>query len=308
MPTTRRFDASARTQRHAPGLAIVYMVAAGVLITLNNTATKAVAHAVPLGELIFFRGLTAALLIALWLRVGSGSFADLKVRRPWDHFWRGVLMVISMFAFIAGVRAMPLVDVQALVFIGPVLITAMAPFLLGERVGWHRWSAVLVGFAGVIVMLRPGAAGLYWIALLPLASALASALRDIMTRRMSAGDTSLAIEFYTQLIVVAAATAAAGWIVPAPRDLGLVVLCGVLLTGAHVLMIESLRFAEAVAVAPFRYLMLIWTGLLGFAFFGEIPDLWAIAGSALIVASGLYVIHRETRRRPKVQPQLPTVD
>ena len=302
MPGPRRFDASARTQRHAPGLAIVYMVAAGVLITLNNAATKAVAHEVPLGELIFFRGLTAALLIALWLRVGRGSFADLKVRRPWDHFWRGVLMVISMFAFIAGVRAMPLVDVQALVFIGPVLITAMAPFLLSERVGWHRWSAVLVGFAGVVVMLRPGAAGLYWVALLPLASALTSALRDIMTRRMSAGDTSLAIEFCTQSIVVAAAaaTAAAGWVVPAPRDLVLIVLCGVLLTGAHVLTIESLRFAEAVAVAPFRYLMLIWTGLLGFALFGEIPDLWAVLGSALIVASGLYVIHRETRRRPQV--------
>ncbi|MSP51371.1 MAG: DMT family transporter [Alphaproteobacteria bacterium] len=300
MAFNKGFDTAARTQRHAPGLAITAMIIAGVLVTLNNVATKAISFDMPVSEIVALRSISVLALLLGALATRPGGFHDLRVKQPLYHLGRGLLMAISMFAFIGALRAMPMVDVQAIVFIGPLIVTALAPLMLGEKVGWHRWIAVLVGFAGVIVMLRPSSAGLNFLALLPLCSACTTALRDIMTRRMSANDTSIAIEFYTQAIVAIVAFSALpfGWTVPTAIDLVFVLLSAVTLAGGHFLLIEALRFAETTAVAPFRYLMLLWIGVTGLIFFGEVPDVWALTGSALIVASGCYAIDHEARRQP----------
>ena len=135
-----------------------------------------------------------------------------------------------MFLFIGALRALPLVDAMTLVYVGPLIVTALAPAMLGEHVGRHRWAAVLVGFAGVILMLRPGGEGLHWAAAIPVAAAFLGALRDIITRRMSAADTSVGILFATSCIVAlaSAATLPLGWEVPSWRDLALIAVAGAL--------------------------------------------------------------------------------
>ncbi len=297
MPQPSRIGASSRSQIDAPGLGIACMVTGGLLISVNNAVLKSISTSVPLGEVICLRALVSIALIAAFILVRR-RVHDLRVTRHRVHLLRGILQVGSMFLFIGALRALPLVDAMTLVYIGPLFITALAPAMLGERVGWHRWTAVLVGFAGVIVMLRPGGEGLHWAAIIPVGAAFVGAVRDIITRRMSAGDTSVGILFYTSCIVglVSAATLPFGWEIPSWRDVVLIAVAGGIVTTSLFLLIEALRFARASTVSPFRYVALIWAGVLGFLMFDEIPDAWTMAGGALIVLAGLYLVHRETRR------------
>ena len=273
------------------------MIAGGLLISVNNAVLKSISTTIPLGEVICLRALVSLTLIVGFV-LAHGQLNDLHVNQHRVHLSRGILQVGSMFLFIGALRALPLVDVMTLVYIGPIIITAMAPTFLGERVGWHRWSAVIVGFIGVIVMLKPTGDGLQWAVMLPVAAAFFGAARDVITRRMSSGDTSIGILFYTSCVVAlgSSMTLPFGWQMPSWKDLLLIGLAGIIVTTSLFLMIEALRFAQASTVSPFRYVALIWAGLLGFLVFGEVPDSWTVAGGALIVVAGLYLIHRETRR------------
>ena len=292
-----RIGSSNRSQVDAPSLGIACMVAGGMLISVNNAILKSISTTIPLGEVICLRALVSIALIA-GLVVARGRVQDLRVTQHRVHLLRGVLQAGSMFLFIGALRALPLVDAMTLVYIGPLIITALAPVMLDERVGWHRWSAVLLGFTGVVVMLRPGGDSLHWAAIIPIGAAFVGALRDIITRRMSAGNTSVGILFYTSCIValVSSATLPFGWEVPSWGDLALIVTAGAIVTTSLFLLIEALRFAQASTVSPFRYVALIWAGVLGFLMFGEVPDVWTIAGGSLIVLAGIYLVHRETRR------------
>ena len=292
-----RIGSSNRSQVDAPGLGIACMVAGGMLISVNNAILKSISTTIPLGEVICLRALVSIALITAFV-MARGQVHDLRVTQHSVHLLRGVLQVGSMFLFIGALRALPLIDAMTLVYIGPLIITALAPVTLGERVGWHRWSAVLIGFAGVVVMLRPGGDSLHWAAIIPVGAAFVGALRDIITRRMSAGNTSVGILFYTSCIValVSAVTLPLGWEVPSWHDIALIVIAGAIVTTSLFLLIEALRFAQASTVSPFRYVALIWAGVLGFLMFGEVPDVWTIAGGLLIVLAGIYLIHRETRR------------
>ena len=303
MVRSPRVGSSGRAHVDAPGLGIACMVGGGLLISVNNAILKSISTTLPLGELISLRALVSVALILVYVVV-RGQTQDLRVSNHRVHLGRGALQVGSMFLFIAALRALPLVDAMTLVYIGPLIITALAPATLGERVGWHRWSAVCIGFAGVIVMLRPTGDGLQWAAIVPVAAAFVGAVRDIITRRMSAGDTSSGILFYTSCVVALASalTFPFGWHVPLWRDIALIGVAGLIVTASLFLMIEALRFAQASTVSPFRYVALIWAGVLGFMVFGEIPDGWTLAGGALIVVAGLYLIHRETRRPIRTPP------
>ena len=173
--------AAGKTHVNAPGLGIACALAASFLITLNDTTMKAVTRGVPVGELISLRAATVLALVALYIWL-SGRGRELRVYHPKAQAIRASMMVIGSFLFVAALRAMPLADVSAILFLAPLMMTAMAPVFLGESVGWQRWSAVLVGFAGMIVMLRPSGEGLYWLALLTAASALTATLDRKSTR------------------------------------------------------------------------------------------------------------------------------
>jgi drug/metabolite transporter (DMT)-like permease len=288
--------APAHARADAPARGIGCMVLGGLLLTLNDATIKWLTGGLPVGQIMFSRGLVAILIIVAVVAVRRRP-AALKVTRPGAQAARAAAMVCSTFLFVSGLRWLPLADAVALSFIGPVLLTAMAPFFLGENVGWRRWSAVLIGFAGMLVMLRPGTDGIQWAALLPVGAAFAGTVRDILTRRLAGSDGSLATLFYSTLGVALAglATAPLGWNAPAPIDFALLALTGCLLCSAHFLQIEAFRLAEAAVLAPFKYTSLLWAAIVGFAVWQHVPDAVTLSGGALVVASGLYIFRREQK-------------
>lgn len=274
------------------------MVAGSACLTLNDALMKWLTPHYPIGELVFLRGIMAvALIVAVaWL---TGRARQLRIKSLRIQMLRASVMMVSSMLFITGLRYLPLAEAVAIAFTGPLFITAMAGPLLGEQVGWRRWSAVLVGFLGVLVMLRPGGLSWTWAALFPLGASLGAAIRDIITRRVSASEYSLAtLAFSTAMVSVAGLSSllVVDWRLPTAVDLGRLAGAAVLLGSAHFLLIEAFRFAEAAMVAPFKYSSLLWGLVLGLVVWGEWPDGWALAGAGLVVISGLYIWWRERRR------------
>lgn len=294
MPTPARLHPAALPDSSIRG--IVCMIVSGALLTGNDAAMKSVSKSIPLGEILFMRGAMAFALLVLAASL-FGRLADLRVTQYRAQTTRALLMIAGTFLFIGGLRQMPLADAVAVAFIGPVLVTAMAPALLGEHVGWRRWLAVLTGFAGVILMLRPGPGSFYWVALLPLGAACTGALRDIITRRLANRDSTLATLAVTTggVSLGGLVTLPFGW-TPIPlADLGLLALAATLLCAAHYLMIEAFRLSQAAVVVPFKYVSLIWAMLLGFILWQQVPETVTVLGAGLVVLAGLYILHRERR-------------
>ncbi len=281
--------------------AILAMLAGSLLLTLNDAVIKSLAATYPAGEVMFVRGLFILPWIFLLAR-RDGGLHLLRINSLKGQALRGVCVICSAFLFINGLVYLPLADAIAIAFTGPLFITAMAPLVLGETVGWRRWLAVLAGFAGVLVMLRPGSDTLQWAVLLPLGAALFGGTRDLITRRISQTESTVAVLFVTTAVVLLAGLASApfGWPPFDVTDLPTFALSGFLVAGAHYLMIEAFRHGEAAMVAPFKYSSLIWAVLLGFLVFGDLPDVWTWTGAAIVILAGLYILHRETqlRRRP----------
>jgi drug/metabolite transporter (DMT)-like permease len=277
--------------------AIACMLVGVVLLTLNDALIKALSATYPTGELLFFRGVFVWPWILLFT-MRHGGLASLRVHNVSGQALRGACVIASAFLFITGLRHLTLADAIAVSFTGPLFITAFAPLVLGEKVGWRRWLAVLVGFAGVLLMLRPGSAGLQWAIIFPLGAAVCGGLRDLITRRISGTETTVAVLAVTTTVVLLAGLATApfvDWAPLRPADIATFAASGVLIAVAHTLMIEAFRRGEAVLVAPFKYSSLLWATLIGFFMFGEHPDPWTIAGAVIIVLAGLYVLHRETQ-------------
>ena len=284
--------------RSAPIKGIGFMVAGSGLITLSDAVMKWLTTGYSIGELLFIRGLFMYLPISI-LVWKAGGLEVLRVRSWPGQLLRALTVVGSSYFFVTGLRHLTLADTTALAFAGPLFVTALAPLMLGEQVGWRRWAAVLVGFAGVVIMARPTGAALNLAVLLPLGAAFTGAFRDILTRRLSATETSLSILVVSTGVVALSglATLPLGWAVPSWGDLGMMAFSGMILGLAHYLLIEAFRAAEAAAVAPFKYSTLLWAVLLGAAVFGHVPELSMLVGAALIVASGLYILNREMRRK-----------
>jgi len=286
------------TQRGAqsPLRGITYIVLALFLLTLADAATKWLGGSLPIWQIICLRALFILIPVAI-LTFRTGGFPTLRVH---DH--RG--MAIRIFYYIGSTTLiatsmilLPLADAATLLFAGPLFVTALAPSMLGEQIGWRRWAAVLFGFVGVIIMLRPTADALQPLALVPVVAALFSSLRDIVTRRISATESTNAIMVWSTLGLILAGllTIPLGWVAITWSDFALLALAGTLGGVAHILMVEAFRVAEAAVVSPFKYSAIIWAVTLGYVIWGDVPDLFIIVGGAFVIGSGLYILHRETR-------------
>ena len=188
-----------RTHLDRPVLGIGYMLASGVVMSVNDGFLKWAAATLPTGEIMAGRGVVSLIFILAIVAWGR-QWSALREVNPWGQAGRATMIVIATFLLVAAFRVMPLADAIALAFVSPILTAALAPVLLHERVGWRRWIAVVIGFGGAVIMLRPGG-GFLWIALLPLGVAVCDTFRDVITRRLSSRDSSLAIVFYTTLAV-----------------------------------------------------------------------------------------------------------
>jgi len=282
-----------------PLLGIACMVASCGAASLNDVAIKWIVNTLPIGELLCLRAVATLLGTALLAR-RDGGLRAVRVHNFGGQLLQAVLSAMAMLLFVMSLRSLPLADAIALLFAGPLMAIVLAAILLGETVGWRRWSAVVIGFMGVLIILRPGADSFTAAAILPVGAAAAGALRDIVTRRLCASESSTSVVVVTTIVMIAgtSTTAPFGWIWPTPGQLVLIAFAGLAITATLYLSIESLRFGDVALVSPFRYTTMVWAVLLGYLFFGTIPDPWVTLGSILVVGSGLYVLHRELVLRP----------
>jgi drug/metabolite transporter (DMT)-like permease len=273
-----------------------------LLLTVNDAVSKYLTQTFPVGQVICLRQAATLLVIVPYVMATTG-WAGLRVVSWSGQITRGALFVVGASLMVWGLSALPLATVITIMFVSPTFIAALSAPLLGERVGLHRWLAIIAGFAGVLIVVRPGGMSFEWVLLIPVAGAFTNAFRDIMTRRLARTETSVAILFWSAVIVTAASatTAVSGWQPVSVTAAAWFVAVGVLNAGAHFLLIEGYRLAEAALVAPVRYTGLIWAVVLGYAVWGQLPDAWVLLGAAVIVASGVYMIRAETRPRDVVQ-------
>ena len=288
----------------APGKAIVLMLIGAAVLTINDAILKWLTGSYHVGQIMFCRGIfiSLPLSILIWR---AGGMKSLRPVNPKGHAIRATLVIIGTFLFVSGLAHLPLTEAIAIAFAGPLFITAFAHPLLGESVGWRRYSAVFTGFIGILIIMRPGGSIIQWAVLFPLAASLTGAFRDLLTRRLSIEETSVSILFYTTLGVIIASLITIRFVwTPVPlTDWGWFALSGLLIGCAHFLMIETFRYGEASLVAPFKYSGVIWAGLLGYIIWGDLPDAATIIGVSIVIVSGLYILRRERVLKSKTCTQ-----
>lgn len=287
-------------------LGIGFMVLAAAVFGVMDALVKWLTAGYSTVQIMFFRSLFAfpPILILLWRNHGM---AGLRTQHLLGHGLRSVYGCLAMLCFFSAYGAMPLADVTAIAFAAPIFIACFSVWLLGERVGLHRWSAIVVGFLGMLVILRPAALltghaspGL----LLAAAGTLLYSLAMIQIRKLTRHEASPTIAFYFTAFCTLYSGLALPWFWTTPdlSGLGLLIAVGLLGGLAQLLMTRAFSLAAASIVAPFDYTHLIWSVLLGWYLFGDFPDAQTWGGAAIVIASGLYILYRETVRRREAAP------
>ncbi len=272
---------------------IALAIVAGMFLTSNDAVSKWLVADYPPGQILFITSIGVALFIWIFMRPKKEWGIEVLGRR--SHLLRGLLFAVSAFAFIIALKHLPLADTVAIAFAAPLIMTVLGRFILHEQVGIYRLSAVILGFVGIIIMIRPGATGFQWIYLLPLLVALSDACRDVLTRRMTRSESSISMVFSTAIIiaVVSSFTMFSGWQTLSLGDLWLFILKTTLMLFAYFLLIEAYRYAPTVVIAPFRYIQIIWGIVIGIIFWQHTPSLNIIIGIMITMGAGVFIAIRE---------------
>jgi drug/metabolite transporter (DMT)-like permease len=290
---------SAPHGRDNPLLGIFCKVAAHLLFALMFAAVKWLGPEFPTGQIVFWRS-AIGILVIVAMALATGGPSLLMTRRIDAHAFRSLSGVASMFCNFAAFTLLPLADATTLGFAQPLFVVALAAVILGERVRIYRWSAVLTGLLGVLIIVGPyiefGGSHLMGAAL-AIAGAALSAVAMIYLRRMSAHEHSVTIAFYFMATtsVIGLCTALFGWVTPTPQQMLVLLMTGLFGGAGQLFLSFSYRYVEASALAPFDYTALIWATALGYFVFGELPMLQVWLGAAIIVAAGLFILWREHR-------------
>ncbi|NWG24582.1 MAG: DMT family transporter [Pseudorhodoplanes sp.] len=264
-----------------------------LLFALNDAMGKWLLATYTVGQVLLIRSLAAlAVLTPFIWREGLASFR--AAPRPGLQILRVVFSTLEVAGFYWAVSYLPLADVMTYYLAGPIYVTAISALFLREHVGWRRWTAVLIGFAGVIVAMRPSAATFSGPALIALAGSISFSLLMVATRQVrGTTDTVLVTGQTVAALIFGAALAPFHWVTPSWRDLLLLALLGVVAMLAHVCVNRSLKLAPASVVVPYQYSMIVWGIVFGFVVFGDVPDIAMLIGAAIIIGSGLYIFMRE---------------
>ncbi len=276
-----------------------------LLFALNDVMGKWLVATYTVGQVLLLRSLAAILiLVPFILKEGVGTI--LNAPRPGLQLARVAFGTIETACFYWAVTTLPLVSVMTYYLSAPLYVAAIAPFLLRERLARDQWIAVVLGFIGVLMVLRPSAETLTLPAIVAIIGSLLYAGLMLSTRMLrGTSATSLIVWQTAGALVLGAVLAPFGWVQPTWRDFALLSMLGVVAMGAHVLVAQALRIAPAAVVSPFNYTLIVWAAIFGWLFFGEWPDGWMIAGAIVIVAAGLYLLSREGRTAPTPQVDPP---
>ena len=280
----------------------LWMIGSGIGFTFMALLIKLLGDRLDSFQIAFFRCLIGFLAILPF--VAGYGLSALKTRSLGIHLLRGIFGLVAMFSSYYAVARMPLASYTALSFTKPLFSTVLAVIILHEVVRWRRWSATLVGFIGVLVMVRPGAGTFDTAALFALADALSIAFLVTLVKRLPPGETTLVMLFYFGVFSTAAALPPAifVWRPPTLEEYAFLIGIGVLGALSQSFWIRAYRAGEASVVSPFDYLRLLFAGLAGFLAFAERPDIWTLVGAAIIVVSTVYIARREARLRAVPSP------
>jgi drug/metabolite transporter (DMT)-like permease len=293
-----------------------------VLFTVMAALVRFLGTRYPIGEVVFYRS-AFAIIPVMAVYAWRGELASVvRTERPLGQAGRGIISIVGMFCNFGAVARLPLVESNAIAFTSPLFSVALAAFVLKERVRIYRWSAVIIGFIGVLVVLSPHLSGdeLVFAAanaatvaglVYALTGAMANAGTVIQTRRLAQSETTSSIVFYFSLSCALAGlvTWPFGWVSPSGVEFAVLVGIGVLGGTGHIFLTESYRHASASVVAPFDYTAMIWALILGYVLFGETPTAMIFLGSLIIAAAGLFVIWRERQLAAarKIAPATPQI-
>jgi drug/metabolite transporter (DMT)-like permease len=254
---------------------------------------------VPVFEIIFFRNLFAFVPLGLYIW-RTTHFSVLRTRRPIGHQTRSAIGLFGMVCGFSAVQHLPLTEATALNFASPMFMTALSALVLHEPIGRHRWGAVIVGFLGVLIMVRPQPGHMNLVGVsLALGSAVGAAGAMVAIRQIAATEKGPTIVFYFTAAgaVLGLVGSAFNWVTPDPLTFALLVLGGLIGGIGQLLLTEAIRLAPVGVVAPFDYTQLIWATAIGFLVWGELPRTATLVGALVVAASGVYILHRELVRR-----------
>ncbi len=275
--------------------AIPLMLVAIALFALMDAGLKLLSPHYPAMQVAFLRGSSSLPLVLAWVALTIGARGQLRVHWPM-HLLRGVLGVAMMAGFVFGLRSLPLSTAYAITFISPMLVTAMAVPILKEKVGPRRWTAIAIGLAGVLVVLRPTGEGTLTLSgLAILLAAVCYSVGAITVRILAQRDSTQAMVFWLMAIIAigAGAFAAYEWVPIRAQDWWVIAGIGIVGTLAQVALTEAFRRGEASLIAPLEYTALLWSVLLDISLWGVLPDRVTWIGAAIIIVSGLYLLRRE---------------
>jgi drug/metabolite transporter (DMT)-like permease len=280
------------TKNQKGGIAVSLAMA---IYIFNDTCLKLVSDHMPISQILVLRGVVCVILAYMWVRYeGEGDKIMLAVKNPLIIF-RGFADAACAFMFIGALSLGTMADMTAIGLTAPLIITALSIPMLGEKVGWRRWSAIFVGFIGMVLVMKPGG-GFGLAGLLAFGAAVLLSFREVVTRKIKTDVPSVTVLFVCAACVMVFSLIPAPfetWVMPTFKDIALLSFAALTVITANYLMIISHRDTDISVIAPFRYSILLWSIISGMVIWGDKVDLIASIGMILIVASGLYTLHRE---------------
>lgn len=296
---------SADTGNRSASLAgIALMLLAVWMFSFGDALGKYIVATYSVGQLLLLRAASSLILLspAIWRQRAALQ----TIQRPGLQVIRVVLSTLEVAAFFAASIYLPLADVITYYLAAPIFVTAASAIFLGEHVGWRRWSAIVVGFIGVMIALRPSTQAMSWPSLIALAGSASFAALMIITRSLrGTPDIVLTSAQFAGTLLFGLIAAPFGWMTPSLPDLGLFAVAGCISIAAAMCVNRSLKLAPASVVVPYQYTMIIWAVIFGYVVFGDVPSIAMLIGAAVIIVAGLYIFLRErelVRAEPVVVP------
>jgi drug/metabolite transporter (DMT)-like permease len=282
---------------------LLFLASVG-FITVVDTTAKHLSTEMHALQIVWGYFLGIFLIVATYAAWTARRRNLLRTARPALHIVRSAFLVASITSLFVGLTYLPIAEATVIGFMAPLFIVVLSGPILGERVDLHRWLAVLIGLAGVIVIIRPGGGIAHWAAVMPLIGAFAFALYQVATRVLARSESTETTLFYTAAggLFWTSVLVPLIWVTPSPLNWLAFLFIGALGAAAHLCLIKAFGAAQASLLAPLNYSKLIWATLAGYVVFGDLPGLNTVLGCALIVASGLYVILCERRARGAAGP------
>jgi drug/metabolite transporter (DMT)-like permease len=281
-------------ERSARLAGIGLMLLSIFMFSFGDAMGKFLVATYAVGQLLMLRACAALLVLLPTMWKQRAEFTRLE--RPWLQVLRVTLSTLEVAAFFLATVYLPLADVITYDLAAPIFVTALSPLVLGEHIGWRRWTAILIGFCGVLIALRPSSQSVSWPAMIALGGSLSFAVLMLITRLLRATpDIVLASSQFGGTLLLGAVMSPFGWVTPSAGSLILFFAAGIISVAALLCVNRSLKLAPASVVVPYQYSMIVWAVAFGYVVFGDVPEPATIVGAAIIIGAGLYIFLREQK-------------